>query len=566
VAPSVGDPCRRSCSIDPSLRPRRTIPVVGLVQVVVQAHHRPRLLLGPVALRHLPPEREPAPPVRLDEPALARPRGRRDRTTHHVSDDVEEALISSGIGRFPLVSAPGSGLEVARSQLRKYRSSGDPSPHPRGPPRRPITSSWSPPSWTSPQPCTRPRPGTPPSGGEPVAPGPDATRPPTNLGAARHGEGTAHGLRWCSPRTLTQKCAGPGDARASWSSCWAGATAHQRGDPARQRHRKLGQEKPTGSPSSVARHHRHPPVANRLDEPPVNRAGLEASHLTPEPRSTDIPLAAPPPRLRGPSGLGPPPGLGLHDAIRLDLGVGVRRVVVGQQDQTWRAPASAGHPHGERRGRVAPLRPWWRTPPRCTGRRAAPGRRPSHSSRTGLSEIVLDGRPGAWWSGRCRPCARPSASTRKPSVWPLWGTGRAVTLAHPPDGEVLGPRDVLISDQLAPELGHARSGRRGGLHQAASSASQQRAALWPGRARARSRPAPRGPAWGPKKGTPSTWSKCRWVEQGGRVQGGPDGPRRLEQHVAQGPQPPSPRSTNERLLVPLDLHHEPQEVFPPYRR
>ena len=45
------------------------VPVVGLVQVVVQPHQRARLLLGSVALHHLPAEGEPAAPVGLDEAA-----------------------------------------------------------------------------------------------------------------------------------------------------------------------------------------------------------------------------------------------------------------------------------------------------------------------------------------------------------------------------------------------------------------------------------------------------------------------------------------------------------------
>ena len=49
--------------------PPQDVPVVGLVEVVVETDDGSRLLFGPVGLGHLAPEREPAAPVGLEEPA-----------------------------------------------------------------------------------------------------------------------------------------------------------------------------------------------------------------------------------------------------------------------------------------------------------------------------------------------------------------------------------------------------------------------------------------------------------------------------------------------------------------
>ena len=63
------------------------IPVVGLVQVVVQADDGARLAVAPVALDHLAAVGEPLAPVRLDEdaPLVAMHRGVGDV---HTGDDV----------------------------------------------------------------------------------------------------------------------------------------------------------------------------------------------------------------------------------------------------------------------------------------------------------------------------------------------------------------------------------------------------------------------------------------------------------------------------------------------
>ena len=68
VAPSVGEPLRRSWSTTRAV-PLQHVPVVGLVQVVVESDDRALLLVGPVRLDHLAPEGEPRTPVGLDEPA-----------------------------------------------------------------------------------------------------------------------------------------------------------------------------------------------------------------------------------------------------------------------------------------------------------------------------------------------------------------------------------------------------------------------------------------------------------------------------------------------------------------
>src|ERR1035437_5206216 len=51
---------------DPGRAPEH-VPVIGLMEVVVQADDGPRLLFGPIALGHLPSKREPPPAVGLDE-------------------------------------------------------------------------------------------------------------------------------------------------------------------------------------------------------------------------------------------------------------------------------------------------------------------------------------------------------------------------------------------------------------------------------------------------------------------------------------------------------------------
>src|ERR1039458_10114062 len=51
---------------DPGGAPEPVL-VLGLMALVVQADDGPRLLFGPIALGHLPSQREPAPTVGLDE-------------------------------------------------------------------------------------------------------------------------------------------------------------------------------------------------------------------------------------------------------------------------------------------------------------------------------------------------------------------------------------------------------------------------------------------------------------------------------------------------------------------
>ena len=86
VAPSVGEPSRRSCSTTRAA-PERHVPVVGLVQVVVQPDEAAGRAVAPVALDHLPPGGEPLAPVGLDEEAalvaedLRARRGRRRRSS-----------------------------------------------------------------------------------------------------------------------------------------------------------------------------------------------------------------------------------------------------------------------------------------------------------------------------------------------------------------------------------------------------------------------------------------------------------------------------------------------------
>ena len=89
VAPSVGEPDPQVVEHDPGRAPQH-VPVVGLVEVVVQADHGTGLLLGAVPLDHLAPQREPRPAVGLDEPAalVAVGVGLDD---DHVGDDVRRS-------------------------------------------------------------------------------------------------------------------------------------------------------------------------------------------------------------------------------------------------------------------------------------------------------------------------------------------------------------------------------------------------------------------------------------------------------------------------------------------
>ncbi len=86
VAPSVGEPSRRSWSTTRA-RAHRHVPVVGLVEVVVQADDRAGLAVAAVALDHLAALGEPLAPVGLDEDAAL---VAVDRRLHdvHAGDDV----------------------------------------------------------------------------------------------------------------------------------------------------------------------------------------------------------------------------------------------------------------------------------------------------------------------------------------------------------------------------------------------------------------------------------------------------------------------------------------------
>ena len=68
MTPSVGEPDPQVVEHDPGPAPQH-VPVVGLVQVVVQPDDGAGLLLRAVPLHHLAAEREPRAPVGLDEPA-----------------------------------------------------------------------------------------------------------------------------------------------------------------------------------------------------------------------------------------------------------------------------------------------------------------------------------------------------------------------------------------------------------------------------------------------------------------------------------------------------------------
>ena len=68
VAPSVGEPCAQVVEHDPGPAEGH-VPVVGLVEVVVQPDDGAGLAVAPVALDHLPAPREPLPAVGLDEEA-----------------------------------------------------------------------------------------------------------------------------------------------------------------------------------------------------------------------------------------------------------------------------------------------------------------------------------------------------------------------------------------------------------------------------------------------------------------------------------------------------------------
>ena len=70
--------------------PERHVPVVGLVQVVVQPDDAARGAIGAVRLDHLAPARDPLPAERLDEqPALV---------AVHRGDDVEHAGDDRALG------------------------------------------------------------------------------------------------------------------------------------------------------------------------------------------------------------------------------------------------------------------------------------------------------------------------------------------------------------------------------------------------------------------------------------------------------------------------------------
>ena len=86
VAPSVGEPVAQVVQDDPGPS-AGDVPVVGLVQVVVEPDDGTRLAVAPVALHHLAAVREPLAPVRLDEDAALVPMdGGLDDV--HAGDDV----------------------------------------------------------------------------------------------------------------------------------------------------------------------------------------------------------------------------------------------------------------------------------------------------------------------------------------------------------------------------------------------------------------------------------------------------------------------------------------------
>ena len=94
MAPSVGEPGAQVVQHDPG-RAERHVPVVGLVQVVVQADEAPCQAVAAVALHHLATLREPLAAVRLDEvPALVAVERRID--DEHAVDDVGFVHISHG--------------------------------------------------------------------------------------------------------------------------------------------------------------------------------------------------------------------------------------------------------------------------------------------------------------------------------------------------------------------------------------------------------------------------------------------------------------------------------------
>ena len=86
VAPSVREPTPQVVEDDTDTAAQR-VPVVGLVQVEVEADHGARLLLRAVPLNHLGPVGEPTAPVCLDEAAtLVAVHVRADQ--HDVVDDL----------------------------------------------------------------------------------------------------------------------------------------------------------------------------------------------------------------------------------------------------------------------------------------------------------------------------------------------------------------------------------------------------------------------------------------------------------------------------------------------
>ena len=113
----------------------RHVPVVGLVEVVVQPDDRAGLAVAAVALDHLPALREPLPAVGLDEDAalVAVDRG----LDHvHAVDDIGRQDVGHQI-RSIRRAPPGSG--------RRRAGGSPPASHPSGPPRprRPMSESVS---------------------------------------------------------------------------------------------------------------------------------------------------------------------------------------------------------------------------------------------------------------------------------------------------------------------------------------------------------------------------------------------------------------------------------------
>src|SRR5260370_7836423 len=108
---------------DDASHAERDVPVVGLMEVVVQPHDAALLTVGTVRLDHLPPEREPLSPVCLDEAAAV-------IGADHRLDDVD---IRDGLRPGVLGGGHEARLLQVDAGVVTHHEAAGPSPLPRPP-------------------------------------------------------------------------------------------------------------------------------------------------------------------------------------------------------------------------------------------------------------------------------------------------------------------------------------------------------------------------------------------------------------------------------------------------